>query len=283
MLKKSLIVLLLLVVGVFLFLEFHRPGLSDRHGQFDFELFTGTGEQQPLIVGFGGGEGGNAWASDYWKETRDQFLDQGYALLAVGYFGMDNTAPYLDRIPLDQLYQGILEAANDPRVDTSRIALIGGSKGGELVLNLASRYPDIDAVVAIVPSHVTFPGLTYMSNTSSWTYKDEEVPFILPPYKTVPAMLKGDLYGAFSMMLEDEEAVTASAIAVEKIGGPVLLVSATKDEQWPSTEMSEKMISRLKNSQFPHFFQHVAIDGGHAEPLEHFDLIFDFLSSHFLE
>ena len=40
-------------------------------------LYLGKGENQPLIVGLAGAEGGNAWTSDYWKKTRDQFIDKG--------------------------------------------------------------------------------------------------------------------------------------------------------------------------------------------------------------
>lgn len=32
-------------------------------------LYLGESENQPLVVGLGGSEGGNAWASDHWKTT----------------------------------------------------------------------------------------------------------------------------------------------------------------------------------------------------------------------
>lgn len=57
-------------------------------------LYTGNNVKQPLIVGIGGSEGGNAWASDYWKKTRDEFLAKGYAFLAVGYFGSKGTPKF---------------------------------------------------------------------------------------------------------------------------------------------------------------------------------------------
>ena len=59
--------------------------------------------------------------------------------------------------------------------------------------------------------------------------------------------------------------------------GPLLFLSAMKDEMWPSTEMSEVMMDRLQSMQFPHYFEHVAIDGYHASPLDHFDLVENFL------
>ena len=54
-------------------------------------LYLGKNKHQPLVVGLGGSEGGNAWASDYWKTTRDQFIEKGYAFLAIGYFGAEGT------------------------------------------------------------------------------------------------------------------------------------------------------------------------------------------------
>jgi len=38
--------------------------LPPNHGKVRTELFLGSGEQQSLLVGLGGSDGGNAWASD---------------------------------------------------------------------------------------------------------------------------------------------------------------------------------------------------------------------------
>ena len=35
-------------------------------------LYLGAGVNQPLVVGLGGSEGGNAWTSDRWKVKRDE-------------------------------------------------------------------------------------------------------------------------------------------------------------------------------------------------------------------
>lgn len=37
-------------------------------------LYVGKGKNQPLIVGLGGSEGGNAWTSDYWKKQETGLL-----------------------------------------------------------------------------------------------------------------------------------------------------------------------------------------------------------------
>ena len=47
--------------------------------------------------------------------------------------------------------------------------------------------------------------------------------------------------------------------------------------------MSEKITARLKKNGFKYNFEHIAIEGGHAEPLKHFNLIFAFLENSFAE
>jgi len=275
------VVMVAMVTGIFIFFETYTPALSEDHGKIQAELFLGEADDQPLIVGFGGGEGGNAWASDRWKETRDRFIEQGYAFLAIGYFGGEGIPAALDRVALEAIHDSILAAADHPKIDHQRIALIGGSKGAELALNLASRFPEFRAVVGIVPAHVSFPATTFAAATSSWTFNGEEVPYVPMGWSAVPALLKGDMRGAFSVMLGNDEAVAGAGIAVERINGPILLVSATRDEMWPSTQMSEAMVRRLEGAGFPHHYEHVAIEGGHGEPLKHFDRILEFLSEHF--
>lgn len=70
---------------------------------------------------------------------------------------------------------------------------------------------------------------------------------------------------------------------IENINGPVLLLSATKDEICPSTPMAGEIEKRLKKNNFKHYFEYIAIEGGHTEPLKHFDTIFQFLEIHFLK
>jgi dienelactone hydrolase len=244
-------------------------------------LYLGTGDNQPLVVGLGGSEGGNAWASDRWKTKRDEFVSRGYAFLAVGYFGTKHTPEVLDRISIDAVHTAIIEVAKNPKVNASRIALIGGSKGAELALLLASHYKDINCVVALVPGHCAFPALTLSASTSSWTYKGEEVPYVPMPWAAVPSVLKRDLRSAFTIMLEDKEAVEKALIKVENINGAVLLLSAKKDEMWPSAEMSREIVLRLKQKEFGHSYQHTEIDGGHTDVLDHFDAVFSFLGDNF--
>lgn len=255
--------------------------LPENEGKVESILFVGEGENQPLVVGFGGGEGGNAWATDRWKPIREKFLKNGYAFLAIGYFAAEGTPEQLDRISIEAIHQAIIEATKNPKIIDNRIAVIGGSKGAELALLLASYYTDINCVVALAPGNCAFPALTMGASTSSWTYQNKEVPFVPAPWAAVPSMITKDMRSAFEIMLEDKEAVEKALIKIENINGPILLISAKKDEMWPSTEMSNQIVERLKAKQFPYVYEHIADEGGHTEVLDYFDTVLAFLEKNF--
>lgn len=281
--RSTRIVLLffILVTAIIVFLFTYTPPISEQHGIVETKLYLGESENQPLIVAFGGGGGGNDWTRTYLKDKRDSLNRKGYAVLAIGYFRSKGTPRYLDRISLDAIRDSILSVARHPKINNSTIILMGGSRGGELALNLASRSRDFKGVIAMSASNVSFPAITWSANTSSWTYQDQEVPYVPAPFKTISPALKGDLYTAFSMMLEDKEAVKKAEIEVENIDGPILLISGKNDDQWPATKMSDEIIGRLEQNNFEHYYSHIKLDGGHTAPLENFHLVLDFLDNHF--
>lgn len=248
----------------------------------DSRLYLGEGDKQPLVVGLGGSEGGNAWDSDYWKKIRDQFIAKGYAFLAIGYFGGKGTPDKLNKISINQVHDAILVATKNKKINKRKIAIIGGSKGGDLALLIGSYFKDIRCVVAIVPSHVAFPGHTNHFTTSAWTFDNKELPFVPVNEEAVPYLTKHDLRGTFTAMLQDSIAEANALIKVEKINGAILLLSATKDDHIPGVEMCDKMIARLKANKFKYAMKHIIIDGGHGEPIKHFDLIFQFLKNNFV-
>ena len=90
----------LLLIAMFFFFGWRKPSLSDNHGKMDTHLYlsdssdSSDSARQPLIVAFGGGSGGNDWERNYLKDKRDSLRSLGFAVLAVGYFGTDNTKDY---------------------------------------------------------------------------------------------------------------------------------------------------------------------------------------------
>lgn len=266
---------LLLSASAFTQIRLDTPGVES-------VLYMGKNKKQPLIVGFGGSEGGNAWTSNYWKKTRDQFLEKGYAFLAIGYFGCKGTPDTLNRIAIDEVYRAIKKAAGHKLVHKKKIALIGGSRGADLALLIASHYKDITCVVSIVGSSAVFPGHTSHFTSSCWTYQGKELPFLPVNEEAVPYLKKRDLRRTFEAMLKDSLAFAAAAIPVEQINGPVFFLSATRDQVCPSTPMADQMTGRLKAKGFKYPVEHKAIEGGHAEPLKHFDTVFTFLENYML-
>ncbi len=276
--KISLLIMSLLLTAGLIYVFTYVPPIPEQHGIVEAKLFLGNSSKQPLFVGFGGGGGGNDWTRNYLKGKRDSLNIKGYAVLAIGYFKSNGTPEYLDRISLDAISDTILNYTKHPKIDGSKIVLFGGSRGGELVLNLASRFSHFNAVIAASTSHVSFPAITWTANTSSWTYKNKEVTYVPAPLKTISPALKGDLFTAHSIMLEDEEAVKKAEIQVENINCPILIISGKKDDQWPATSMSNRIMERLKENQFEHYSKHIILDGGHIAPLEQFHLVYDFLA-----
>lgn len=276
--------LLLLAVTAYLYLvfSFDTEALPEGYGEVGQVLYASEQDNQPLIVGLGGAEGGNTWVRPRFKPIRDSFLEQGYAFLALAYFGGMEGPAELDRIAVEGVYAAIMNAARDPRIDANCIAVVGGSKGAELALLLASHYPDIKAVVGVVPGNAVFPAHTIAMNTPSFALNGEPLPFVPVPWSAVPSLLKSDLRGAFDAMWANREAVEQAAIEVENINGPILLLSATQDEFWPSMEMSEAIVERLRRNDYRFTVEHVAVEGDHEAPQTRLDLVNDFLEQHIL-
>ncbi|WP_166211855.1 acyl-CoA thioester hydrolase/BAAT C-terminal domain-containing protein [Cognatiluteimonas telluris] len=260
---------------------FDTATLPANYGRVATRMYLGAGQRQPLLVGLGGAEGGNAWASDHWKPERDALVGKGYAFLALGYFGLPGTPERLDRISLDAVHAAIADAARNPRIDGRCIALIGGSRGAELALALASRDDDIKAVVAMSPGSAVFVGNTPAMNTSAFTWHGKPLPFVPVPWRAVPDLLQHRLEPAFEKMLANAPAVEAAATPVERINGPVYLMSPTHDELWPSTMMARAMMRRLDARHFPYAHIHDVFVGGHAAPLQHLDRVEAFLAAQF--
>ncbi|HYP80601.1 MAG TPA: acyl-CoA thioester hydrolase/BAAT C-terminal domain-containing protein, partial [Steroidobacteraceae bacterium] len=172
-----------------------------------------------------------------------------------------------------------------PGVNPACIALVGGSKGAELALLLASHYPDIKAVAALAPGFAVFAGHTSTLSTPSFSLDGKPLPFVPVPESAVKFLLppNRNLRLAWDEMVKDKVAVEKASIAVEKINGPILLVSAIRDEFWPSTPMSEQMVERLKKNRFPYKVEHVAMEGTHNDTYSRPELTQDFLRVNLLQ
>ena len=280
MIKKAALIILSLAACILIFCAIYKPPLPDNHGKVDAQLFLSKSEKQPLLVAFGGSGGGMTYAQESAGAFREKILSTGYALLTIGYIGTDNSQSEIDRISLNAIYDTIQNYKNHPLIDGQKVTLLGLSRGGELVLNLASRYSDFDAVISLVPSNMSMP-LKFnrfgLFETSAWTIDDKEIPCLSSTYKKRKILQKEGLHKLLSEILKDEQVVNKAEIPVENMNCPVLLISAKDDEVWPSTYMSDRIMQRLKDNDFRYGYRHIVIDGGHGAPFQDYEMIIDFL------
>ncbi|QIG81646.1 acyl-CoA thioester hydrolase/BAAT C-terminal domain-containing protein [Stakelama tenebrarum] len=213
----------------------------------------------PVILVLGGSEGGLDSATG----IAERLAQEGYGVLALAWFGAEGLPEQLQEIPLEYFETAIGWIADRPRTDDAHIGVFGASKGGEAALLIASRDPRLHAVVAAVPSSVVWPGINrddYMDIKSSFTADGEPVSYL--PYDFSEAFTGiHDLY-ARSLAFRDDH--PEAIIPVERINGPVLLISAQDDALWPSTEMAEQVMARLDAKGFAPTRRHIAYpDAGH--------------------
>lgn len=221
-----------------------------------------NGDPSSAIILLGGSGGGL-------NEGRAELLAKhGFAAFALAYFAAESLPPTLNRIPLEYFEKAIQTVQKEAKVQ--RIGLWGGSRGAELSLILGTLFSDrIHAIAAHVPSSVVYGALDDLMEPA-WTYRGEP---IAPsaPFSQVDLILGESPETAIAATplflggMEDKMAFAASAIPVEKIRCPLLLISAQDDQMWPSSLFAQQIVDRLKAHSSPIFYNHLSYPGaGHA-------------------
>lgn len=222
----------------------------------------------PGVLVLGGSEGGMR------EDTAALLASHGYATLALAFFAAGALPAKMENIPLEYFEKALKWMADHEAIDGERLAVQGISRGGELALLVAAHYPAyIDAVVAHVPSGVVWPGVGGLPPQPAWTKGGVALPsasLALDPATGAELgrkMRSGEpiaLAPLFRPGMADRAAMTAAEIPVERIRGPLLLISARDDDLWPSTELSEIAVARLRAHQHPYPVEHLAYDAaGH--------------------
>lgn len=155
---------------------------------------------------------------------------EGYATLALGYFGLHPLPSMLVNIPLEYFGNAIAWLQSHPDVDAERIGMVGFSRGGEATLLVASKYPEVKAAISYAGSGVPFPAPYSADIDPAFTWQGEPVP-VLAGWTV--------------------EELTHKAIPVEKINGPVVLISGDGDLLWPATRLSRVAWDRLQQWEHP--------------------------------
>jgi len=209
----------------------NAPGLI---GNF----YPGSGAApRAAILLLGGSEGGLGSATDGEAQL---LARQGFAVLALAYYRLPGQPQKLELVPIESFTRALDWLKTQAGVDSGRLAIMGTSKGAEAALLVASRRPDVRAVVAAVPSHVVWQGFDWSFvpvDSASWSANGKPVPFL--PITNVG--WSGDVYSpALATAARHPEA----AIPVERINGPVLLLCGEEDSLWPSCPMARAAKAR---------------------------------------
>jgi pimeloyl-ACP methyl ester carboxylesterase len=212
-----------------------------------FAVPDGPGPHPAVVALSGSGGGVPSW----WGNL---LAPHGIAVLAAAYFGIESLPSTVCEIPVETV-----EAAGEwlrrrPEVRGGRVGLVGGSKGAELALLAAATFPDLfGPVAAIAPQSVAWFGFdptgqdTTVSTRSSWTVDGHPVPFVRPvpgvEFERTELGLRS--VGIYAAALEQDDAVAAAAIPVERAAGPLLLLSGGQDAACPSTLMAHAIHERM--------------------------------------
>ncbi|HEX5107481.1 MAG TPA: SAM-dependent methyltransferase [Vicinamibacterales bacterium] len=203
----------------------------------------------PGVLALGGSDGG---LPEYFT---DLLVPEGFACLALGYFGIDDLPAGLVEVPLERIERGLRWLAAHPRVAPrdGRVAIIGVSRGAELALLVASTFPDLVGPVAVyTPSHVVWPGVDYTAQpgavTPSWTHRGQ--PLACMTYRAGAAPTFSErgvaLVALSDQALDDPAAIERAAIPIERAAGPLLLISGGDDHVWAAERMCRMAVERMR-------------------------------------
>ena len=260
---------------------YQRPGEAlvrvplEQDGLRGFLYYPAEGGPFPGVIILGGSEGGlfEGWAR--------AFASNGFAALTLAWFGYPSLPEELVEIPLEYFDRAAAWMKAQPEVKAGGLGLMGGSKGGEAALLAASRNSDFRAVVAMTPAAHMWEGHTLRffspdyKPVSSWSLGGRPLPFV--SFKVSPQDKEKEMKGELASFVKffrdglaqaDPETIRKTAIPVENISGPILLISGTDDQIWPSEDFCAAIMARLKKAGFAHEVKHLSIEkGGHSSCL----------------
>lgn len=246
-------------------------------------LFTpATPGPHPAVVVLNGSGGGI-------NEPRAAlYASHGYAALALGYFNAPGLPPTISHTPLEYFAAALDWLRETVRPENDFVAVAGQSRGGELALLLAATWPErVSAVIGYVPSAVLHGTLRAGApgeppDSVAWTLGGRPLAHVWegnthadwsafrhPPAPGEPVRQAP----AFESALGDAEAVARARIPVERIAGPILLLSGTDDGFWPSSRYADMIVADLAargvsdhfTRHFAHRVEHLRYEGaGHS-------------------
>ncbi len=219
----------------------------------------------PAVLLVSGSEGG------YHPERAGWWAGHGVAAFSLAYFGVEPLPQTLARIPVEYFLEGLDWLRRQPRVDTQRIFVFGPSRGSEAALLIGLYAPEPPAgIIAVMPSHVLWSGLDFSRGQPSpaWTYQGQALPFVSTGWSW--ELLRMAVHQPARLRPLFEEALARgvppeAVIPVERLRSRLLLIGATDDQMWPSAEMAQAIVARMRDHGQANQVQLLVLEGaGHV-------------------
>lgn len=188
---------------------------------------------------------------------------EGYSVLALRWFGIEDRPPHLVNINLNDIDRVVKHMLNDDFVLGDHIAVIGLSRGAELGLELAANNTNLGLTIALSPSSIRQAGMgeNFSFKDPAWVRNGEPLEWVPGGngfgmmISWLSAVIRRKPMRQKRSFLKDlnkkVEAVEKSTIQVENCKGPITLIFGDDDGLWPSKEYSDRIAGRLKNAAWP--------------------------------
>lgn len=242
---------------------------------FEGILFPGNGSKDKIVIVMSGSNGGMSMA----KNEAKFYHNNGIAAMALALFRTKQTPKQLVSVPVEFVEKAIKYLKE---MGYQKIGIDGASKGSEMALVAGSTFDELTCVIARVPSYFVSEGLAgegkYRgpSGTSCWSYKGRDLAFA--PYRSrtinILKILKEEKELKLLRINKDKDVTPETIIPVEKINGPVLLISSKHDEVWPSYDSAMIIEDKLKSVSFPYEYKHVAFENMSHAAIAHLPWIY---------
>jgi dienelactone hydrolase len=171
----------------------------------------------------------------------------GHPVLALAYAGGFG-AP-IDGLPaqlanIDIGYVGLAIDWLHTRLGPQRpVVLMGLSRGAELALVVGTLRQDVAGIIAFSPSSLRWPAVgDPTGRIPAWLQNG-----VALPYAARPGLSD---HASFAAALADRAVARRAAIPVERISGPILLISSRADNIWPAAYMADRIEARLRRAHF---------------------------------
>lgn len=241
----------------------------EQDGLYGYLYRPADAARHPALLVLGGSNGG------LYEWLAQAFASNGFAVLTLAYFDYRDLPAELVEIPVERFERATAWLKAQPGVRPDRLGIVGGSRGGELALYLASRSRDYRAVVAWTPGEHLWEGMSqeyfrpdYVPR-SSWTLGGKPLPYL--PWLATPEEkaqeMKGELESVVPLIRRalaqtDPALVEAARIRVEDIHAPILLIGGTDDRTWPTNEFCADIVTRCRAAGNRDELKHVVLEGG---------------------